>query len=193
MKLEFLSKSVDYVGGEPYKTRVVLGNSEGAIYPVFFDPDFISKESGELFKLALDKIFFANFPDKAETDKFNQIDEQLEKNKKAGEANKQKVEDVATLTDVLISLAITRDGGMEQSSYGKVAAIVKPLEKEKRYTNGDIVAMPYPFDTNSKWAQGTATIFKFQMQQSEGYTYQSQTIADMLQKGVLTIVLPRLN
>lgn len=192
MKLEFLSKSVDYVGGEPYKTRVVLGNSEGAIYPVFFDPDFISKESGELLKLALDKIFFANFPNKAETDKFNQIDEQLEKNKKAGEANKQKVEDVATLTDVLISLAITRDGGMEQSAYAKVAAIIKPLVKEQRYTNGDIVSMPYPFDTNPKWTQGTATIFKFQMQQSEGYTYQNQTIAEMLQKGILTIVMPKI-
>ncbi|MCW1053126.1 DUF1366 domain-containing protein [Streptococcus anginosus] len=192
MKLEFLSKSVDYVGGEPYKTRVVLGNSEGAIYPVFFDPDFISKESGELFKLALDKIFFVNFPDKAETDKFNQIDEQLEKNKKAGEANKQKVEDVATLTDVLISLAITRDGGMEQSAYAKVAAIIKPLIKDKRYFNNDIVSMPYPLDTNPKWAQGTATIFKFQMQQSEGYTYQNQTVAEMLQKGVLTIVMPKI-
>ena len=193
MKLEYLSKSVDYQGGEPYKTRVVLGNSEGVIYPVFFDPDFIRKESGELFKLALEQIYQENFPKKAENDKFNQVDEQLEKNKKAGEANKQKVEDVATLTDVLISLAITRDGGMEQSAYAKVAAIIKPLVKEQRYTNGDIVAMPYPFDTNPKWAQGTATIFKFQMQQSEGYTYQSQTIADMLQKGVLTIVLPRLN
>ncbi|MCW1021055.1 DUF1366 domain-containing protein [Streptococcus anginosus] len=192
MKLEFLSKSVDYVGGEPYKTRVVLGNSEGAIYPVFFDPDFISKESGELFKLALDKIFFVNFPDKAETDKFNQIDEQLEKNKKAGEANKQKVEDVATLTDVLISLAITRDGGMEQSAYAKVAAIIKPLIKDKRYFNNDIVSMPYPFDTNPKWTQGTATIFKFQMQQSEGYTYQNQTVAEMLQEGVLTIVMPKI-
>ena len=193
MKLEFLSKSVDYVGGEPYKTRVVLGNSEGAIYPVFFDPYFISKESGELFKLALDKIFFVNFPDKAETDKFNQIDEQLEKNKKAGEANKQKVEDVATLTDVLISLAITRDGGMEQSAYAKVAAIIKPLVKEQRYTNGDIVAMPYPFDTNPKWKQGTATIFRFTTREDDGYTYKGQKVEDMLQQGVLTIVLPRLN
>ena len=102
------------------------------------------------------------------------------------------MEDVATLTDVLISLAITRDGGMEQSAYAKVAAIIKPLVKEQRYTNGDIVAMPYPFDTNPKWPQGTATIFKFQMQQSEGYTYQNQTVAEMLQKGVLTIVMPKI-
>lgn len=193
MKLEFLSKSLDYKGGEPYKTRVVLGNSEGVIYPVFFDPDFVNKESGELFKLALEQIYQENFPKKAENDKFNQVDEQLEKNKKAGEANKQKVEDVATLTDVLISLAITRDGGMEQSAYAKVAAIIKPLVKEQRYTNGDIVAMPYPFDTNQKWKQGTATIFRFTTREDDGYTYKGQKVEDMLQQGVLTIVLPRLN
>lgn len=64
MKLEFLSKSLDYKGGEPYKTRVVLGNSEGVIYPAFFDPDFVSKESGELFKLALEQIYQENFPKK---------------------------------------------------------------------------------------------------------------------------------
>lgn len=193
MKLEFLSKSVDYVGGEPYKTRVVLGNSEGAIYPVFFEPDFISKESGELFKLALDQIYFVNFPDKAERDKFNQIDEQLEKNKKDGEANKQKVEDVSTLTDVLISLAVTQDGGMEQHAYSKVAAIIKPLVKEKRYTNGDIVAMPYPFNTNPKWPQGAATIFKFTTREGDGYTYKGQSVEEMLQKGSLSVIMPKLN
>lgn len=192
MKLEFLSKSVDYVSGEPYKTRVVLGNSEGAIYPVFFDPDFIQKESGELVKLALDQIYFVNFPDKAERDKFNQIDEQLEKNKKAGEANKQKVEDVSILADVLISLAITRDGGMEQNAYTKVAAIIKPLEKEKRYTNGDIVAMPYPFGTNSKWPKDTATIFKFTTREGDGYTYRGQNVEEMLQTGILSIIMPKL-
>ncbi|KAA9259778.1 DUF1366 domain-containing protein [Streptococcus anginosus] len=193
MKLEFLSKSVDYVGGEPYKTRVVLGNSEGATYPVFFDPDFINKENGELFKLALDQIYFVNFPDKAERDKFNQIDEKLEENKKAGEVNKQKVEDISTLTDVLISLAVTQNGGMDLSAYAKVAAIIKPLEKEKRYTNGDIVAMPYPFDANPKWPKGTATILRFTMPQDDSYTYKGQKIEDMLQKGALSIVLPKLN
>lgn len=193
MKLEFLSKSVDYVGGEPYKTRVVLGNGDGAIHPVFFDPDFINKESGELFKLALDQIYFVNFPDKAERDKFNQIDEKLEENKKAGEVNKQKVEDVSTLTDVLILLAVTQNGGMELSAYAKVAAIIEPLEKEKRYTNGDIVAMPYPFDTNPKWPKGTATILRFTMPQDDGYIYKGQKIEDMLQNGALSIVLPKLN
>ena len=58
--------------------------------------------------------------------------------------------------------------------------------------NGDIVSMPYPYDTNPKWPQGTQTILKFQMQQSEGYTWKDQSLAEMLQKGVLTIVMPRI-
>lgn len=193
MKLEFLSKSVDYKGGEPYKTRVVLGNSEGAIYPVFFAPDAITEEAGVLYKRAMDTVLMENFPDEGQSEKLNKIDKQLEENKKAAGDNQKKVADIKALTDVLVSVAISVQGGMDRTAYSKVAALIAPLAQDKCYTNGDIVAMPYPFDTNSKWAQGTATIFKFQMQQSEGYTYQSQTIADMLQKGVLTIVLPRLN
>lgn len=199
MKLEFLSKSVDYQGGEPYKTRVVLGNSEGAIYPVFFDPDFVKKESGELLKLALEQIYQDNFPKKAENDKFNQVDEQLQKNKEAANKaeqvateNKEYLDTVSAITEILIALAIGQNGGMPAATYSKVAAFIKPLIKDKRYFNNDIVSMPYPFNTNPKWAQGTATIFKFQMQQSEGYTYQDQTVAEMLQKGVLTIVMPKI-
>lgn len=199
MKLEYLSKSVDYQGGEPYKARVVLGNSEGVIYPVFFEPDFVSKESGELFRLALEQIYQENFPKKAENDKFNQVDEQLQKNKEvankaeqAATENKQLLESVSTITEILIALAIGQNGGMPAPTYSKVAAFIKPLIKDKRYFNNDIVAMPYPFDTNPKWPQGTATIFKFQIQQSEGYTYQNQTVAEMLQKGVLAIVMPKI-
>ena len=199
MKLEYLSKSVDYQGGEPYKTRVVLGNSEGVIYPVFFDPDFVNKESGELFKLALEQIYQENFPKKAENDKFNQVDEQLQKNKETANKaeqvateNKEHLDTVSAITEILIALAIGQNGGMPVATYSKVAAFIKPLIKDKRYFNNDIVAMPYPFDTNPKWTQGTATIFKFQMQQSEGYTYQNQTVAEMLQKGILTIVMPKI-
>ena len=82
MKLEFLSKSVDYKGGEPYKTRVVLGNSEGAIYPVFFDPTYISKDAGELYKLAMGMVLSDNFPDKGQNEKINEINDELGKNKK---------------------------------------------------------------------------------------------------------------
>ena len=79
MKLEFISKSLDYLNSDPYRTKVVLGNSEGAFYPVYFDKDAISKSDAELFSLASEKIYQDNFPGRAENEKFNAIGERLAK------------------------------------------------------------------------------------------------------------------
>ena len=121
-----------------------------------------------------------------------QAQEQLNKAKEDLTANKEYLESVSAITEVLIALGISQNGGMPTHAYSKVAAFIKPLVKDRRYSNGDIVAMPYPFDTNAKWPKGTLTIFKFQMQQSEGYTYKEQVLSDMLQQGVLTVVMPRI-
>ena len=79
MKLEFISKSLDYLSNYPYRTKVVLGNSEGAFYPIYFDKDAISKSDAELFALASEKIYQDNFPGRAENEKFNAIGERLAK------------------------------------------------------------------------------------------------------------------
>ena len=79
MKLEFISKSLDYLNSDPYRTKVVLGNSEGAFYPVYFDKDAISKSDAELLELATEKIYQDNFPGRAENEKFNAIGERLAK------------------------------------------------------------------------------------------------------------------
>ena len=79
MKLEFISKSLDYLNNDPYRTKVVLGNSEGAFYPVYFDKDAISKSDAELLDLATEKIYQDNFPGRAENEKFNAIGERLAK------------------------------------------------------------------------------------------------------------------
>ena len=107
-------------------------------------------------------------------------------------ANIENLDNVSAITEVLIALAIGQNGGMPTNTYSKVAQFIKPLVKDRRYTNGDIVSMPYPYDTNPKWPKETPTILKFQMQESEGYTYKEQSLAEMLQKGVLTIVMPRI-
>ena len=78
MKLEFISKSLDYLNNDPYRTKVVLGNSEGAYYPVYFDKDAISKSDAELLELATEKIYQDNFPNRAEDEKFNAIGEKIE-------------------------------------------------------------------------------------------------------------------
>ncbi len=79
MKLEFVSKSLDYLNSDPYRTKVVLGNSEGAFYPIYFDKDAISKSDAELLDLATEKIYQDNFPGRAENEKFNAIGERLAK------------------------------------------------------------------------------------------------------------------
>ena len=79
MKLEFISKSLDYLNSDPYRTKVILGNSEGAFYPVYFDKDAISKSDAELLELATEKIYQDNFPGRAENEKFNAIGERLAK------------------------------------------------------------------------------------------------------------------
>lgn len=121
-----------------------------------------------------------------------QTQEQLKQAKEDLIVNKEYLESVSAITEVLIALAIGQDGGMAIATYGKIANFIKPLIKDKRYLNGDIVSMYYPFDTNPKWPQGSPTIFKFQMQENEGYNYKGQDLAEMLQKGILTVVMPRI-
>lgn len=201
MKLEYGYKSQEYdASGSASTTKVTLVNAEGANIPVHLPADKISLSNTELFELALEVIYQENFPNRAEKEKFDKVDEQLQKNKeladKAGQAsveNKEYLNAVSAITEVLISLAISQNGGMVTHTYSKVATFIKPLTKGTRYVNGDIVSMPYPFDTNSKWPRGTATIFKFQMQATEGYTYKEQSLSDMLQQGVLTVVMPRID
>ncbi len=79
MKLEFINKSLDYLNNDPYRTKVVLGNSDGAFYPIYFDNDAISKPDVELLNLALEKIYQDNCPGRAENEKFNAIGERLAK------------------------------------------------------------------------------------------------------------------
>mgnify|MGYP006349310431 CR=1 FL=1 len=79
MKLEFISKSLDYLNNDPYRTKVVLGNSEGAFYPIYFDKDAISKSDAVLLELATEKIYQDNFPGRAENEKFNVIGKRLAK------------------------------------------------------------------------------------------------------------------
>jgi hypothetical protein len=121
-----------------------------------------------------------------------QAQEQLNKAKEDLTANKEYLESVSAITEVLIALAISQNGGMPTNAYSKVAQFIKPLAKDRRYSNGDIISGAYPFENNAKWPKGTQTIFKFQMQQSEGYTYKEQVLSDMLQQGVLTVVMPRI-
>ena len=201
MKLEYGTKSQEFdASGTASATKVTLVNSDGAIVPILLPADKISLSNTELFELALETLYQENFPNRAENEKFNKVDEQIQKNQEmtakmeqATTENKENLDTVSAITEVLIALAISQNGGMPTHAYNKVAGFIKPLVKSTRYANGDIVAMPYPFETNPKWPKGTLTIFKFQMQATEGYTWKEQSLSDMLQQGVLTVVMPRID
>ena len=201
MKLEYGTKSQEFdASGTASATKVTLVNSDGAIVPILLPADKISLSNTELFELALEALYQENFPQRAEKEKFNQVEAQLKQNnematkvEQATVENKENLDMVSAITEVLIALAISQNGGMPTYAYNKVAGFIKPLIKSTRYGNGDIVAMPYPFDTNPKWPKGTKTIFKFQMQPTEGYNWKEQLLSDMLQQGVLTVVMPRID
>lgn len=201
MKLEYSTKSLEYnSSGTASATKVTLVNADGAIVPILLPADKISLSNTELFEMALEALYQENFPNRAENEKFNKVDEQLKQNKdmatkveQATVENKENLEAAAEILEVMIALSLYQNGGMPTFAYGKAANFIKPLVKSTRYSNGDIVSMPYPFDTNPKWPSGTKTIFKFQMQENEGFTYKDQTLAEMLQKGILTVVMPRID
>ena len=201
MKLEYGSKSLEYDGsGAVSATKVTLVNANGANVPILLPADKISLSNTELFELALESLYEENFPNRAENEKFNKVAQELQKNKEAAAQaeqavteTKENLDTVSAITEVLIALAVSQNGGMATHAYGKVANFIKPLAKDKRYNNGDIISDAYPFDTNPKWPKGTQTIFKFQMQATEGYTYKEQSLSDMLQQGVLTVVMPRID
>ena len=201
MKLEYAQKSQEYdASGKESATKVTLVNSDGAIVPILLPADKIGLSNTELFELALESLYEENFPNRAENEKFSKVAQELQKNKEATDKaeqavteNKENLDTVSAITEVLIALAVSQNGGMPTHAYGKVAAFIKPLAKDKRYNNGDIISGAYPFDTNAKWPKGTQTIFKFQMQATEGYTWKEQSLAEMLQQGVLTVVMPRID
>lgn len=88
LKLEWGDKSLDYLNGEPYRTRVVLKNEDGAYYPVFFDVDAINKPDSELLQMALDVNYQKNSSGRAEDERFNLLGTKIAEVDKAIEASK---------------------------------------------------------------------------------------------------------
>ena len=178
--------------GDNLKTVVEIRLSEGNRYSTNMRElagDRTGDSDDVLIKAVLDIVKTEIDPSSA----IVQAQEQLNKAKEDLTANKEYLDSVSAITEVLIALAIGQNGGMPTNTYSKVAQFIKPLVKDRRYANGDIVSMPYPYDTNPKWPKETQTILKFQMQPSEGYTWKDQPLAEMLQKGILTIVMPRID
>lgn len=90
MKFEYASKSQEYdASGAASATKVVLKNTDGAIIPVFLPVEKIDLSNTELLNAALEVIYQENFPQRAETERFNKLDEKIKEynvlNEKAAE------------------------------------------------------------------------------------------------------------
>lgn len=78
MKFEYESKSKEYdASGAAYATKVVLRNRDGAYVPVFLPVDKIDLSNSELLNAALEVIYQENFPQRAENEKFNELDTKI--------------------------------------------------------------------------------------------------------------------
>lgn len=78
MKFEYASKSQEYdASGAASATKVVLKNTDGAIIPVFLPVEKIDLSNTELLNAALEVIYQENFPQRAETEKFNELDDKI--------------------------------------------------------------------------------------------------------------------
>lgn len=90
MKFEYASKSQEYdASGAASATKVVLKNTDGAIIPVFLPVEKIDLSNTELLSAALEVIYQENFPQRAETERFNKLDDKIKEynvlNEKAAE------------------------------------------------------------------------------------------------------------
>lgn len=110
MKLKFSSKSQEFEQDGTVKgTKVTLSNDEGAFYPIMLPADKIKLSNTELEQLALDIVYKENFPQRAENEKFNEIDEKIAKynemikkmQKAINESEKMTKMATATLNDLI--------------------------------------------------------------------------------------------
>ncbi|ARU14301.1 hypothetical protein PQF03_gp21 [Streptococcus phage P7953] len=87
MKFEYESKSKEYdASGAAYATKVVLRNRDGAYVPVFLPVEKIDLSNTDLLNEALEVIYQENFPQRAENEKFNKIEEQIKKHQDLSKA-----------------------------------------------------------------------------------------------------------
>ena len=86
MKFEYASKSQEYdASGAASATKVILKNTDGAIIPVFLPPESIDLSNTDLLNAALEVIYQENFPQRAETEKFNLLGEKIDEYNKLNE------------------------------------------------------------------------------------------------------------
>lgn len=131
MKLEYASKSQEYdASGAASSTKVILKNRDGAFVPVFLPVEKIDLSNTELLSEALEVIYQENFPQRAETEKFNELDKKI----KEYEALSKK----ATETITKMEEQMTKQQETSSTAQATLMSIVDKLYEKKVLTDDDL-------------------------------------------------------
>ena len=99
MKFEYDSKSKEYdASGAASATKVVLKNRDGAYVPVFLPVEKIDLSNTDLLNEALEAIYQENFPQRAENEKFNELDKKIAKYDEMIEKMQKSIDDSEKMT-----------------------------------------------------------------------------------------------
>ena len=131
MKFEYESKSKEYdASGAAYATKVVLRNRDGAYVPVFLPVEKIDLSNTELLNAALEVIYQENFPQRAENEKFNELDEKI----KEYEALSKK----ATDTSGKMEEQIKKQQDASNTAQETLMSIIEKLNEKKLLSDEDL-------------------------------------------------------
>lgn len=131
MKFEYASKSQEYdASGAAFATKVILKNADGAIIPVFLPVDKINLSNTELLNEALEVIYQENFPQRAETEKFNVLDEKI---KAFNDLNNKATENIAKMDE-----QIKKQQDSSSTAQLTLINLVQKLYEKKVLTDEDL-------------------------------------------------------
>ncbi|ATI19650.1 hypothetical protein 16B8_017 [Streptococcus phage 16B8] len=105
MRFEYESKSKEYdASGAAYATKVILKNRDGAYVPVFLPVEKIDLSNTELLNEALEVIYQENFPQRAENEKFNELDKKIKEHEAL---SKKATETIAKMEEASSTAQVT--------------------------------------------------------------------------------------
>ena len=105
MRFEYESKSKEYdASGAASATKVILKNRDGAYVPVFLPVEKIDLSNTELLNEALEVIYQENFPQRAENEKFNELDKKIKEHEAL---SKKATETIAKMEEASSTAQVT--------------------------------------------------------------------------------------
>ncbi len=131
MRFEYESKSKEYdASGAASATKVILKNRDGAYVPVFLPVDKIDLSNTDLLNEALEVIYQENFPQRAENEKFNELDTKI----KEYEALSKK----ATDTIAKMEEQIKKQQDASNNAQETLMSIIEKLNEKKLLSDEDL-------------------------------------------------------